>query len=260
MNQDLKFLFDWLCANRLSLNVTKTEFIIFRPPKMSLKDRIVLTLNRTKIFESRKLKYLGLIIDDRLSWKFHIMELTKKLNRSVGMFYKIRKYTPIHVLTSLYYSLFNSHMSYGLSAWGFATKDLTDKITRLQKKAVRAITFADYRANSGPILKKLGILTPNDHFYFKICSLMWDFDKGNMPPSLAANFTRKVSVHSYQTRAATSGKLHIESTNTKTHGSNSFKVLGAKTLNELKNSSMFTKALSKKSFLNKLKRSLLGKY
>ena len=176
------------------------------------------------------------------------------------MFYKIRNYTPIHVLTSLYYSLFNSHMSYGLSAWGFATKDLTDKITRLQKKAVRAITFADYRANSGPILKKLGILTPNDHFYFKICSLMWDFDKGNMPPSLAANFIRKVSVHSYQTRAATSGKLHIESTNTKTHGSNSFKVLGAKTLNELKNSSMFTEALSIKSFLNKLKRSLLDKY
>jgi len=73
MNQDLKFLFDWLCANRLSLNVAKTEFIIFHPPKMSLNDRIVLTLNRTKIFESRKLKYLGLIIDDRLSWKFHIM-------------------------------------------------------------------------------------------------------------------------------------------------------------------------------------------
>ena len=89
---------------------------------------------------------------------------------------------------------------------------------------------------------------------------MWDFDKGNMPPSLAANFIRKVSVHSYQTRAATSGKLYIESTNTKTHGSNSFKVHGAKTLNELKNSSMFTEALSKKSFLNKLKRSLLDKY
>ena len=143
MNQDLRSLFEWLCANRLSLNVAKTEFIIFRPPNKSLDDRIVLTLNRTKIFESRKLKYLGLIIDDRLSWKFHILELTKKLNRSVGMFYKIRNYTPIHVLTSLYYSLFNSHMSYGISAWGFANKNLTEKITLLQKKAVRAITFAD---------------------------------------------------------------------------------------------------------------------
>ena len=66
MNDDLKSLFCWLCANRLSLNVSKTEFIIFRPPKMALEDRIVLTLNNTKIFESRKIKYLGLIIDDRL--------------------------------------------------------------------------------------------------------------------------------------------------------------------------------------------------
>ena len=67
MNKELKLLFEWLCANRLSLNVGKTEFIIFRPPKMSLKDRIVLTLNKSKIYESRKIKYLGLIINDRLS-------------------------------------------------------------------------------------------------------------------------------------------------------------------------------------------------
>ena len=118
----------------LIANVSKTEFIIFRPPNKSLDDRIVLTLNRTKIFESRKLKYLGLIIDDRLSWKFHILELTKKLNRSVGMFYKIRNYTPIHVLTSLYYSLFNSHMSYGISAWGSANKDLTEKLLYYRKR------------------------------------------------------------------------------------------------------------------------------
>ena len=89
---------------------------------------------------------------------------------------------------------------------------------------------------------------------------MWDYDNYIMSPSLAANFTCKNTVHPYQTRAASSGKLHIESTNTKMHGSNSFKILGAKTLNELKNLSLFTDALTKKSFLNRLKRSLLEKY
>ena len=49
-NKDLKSLFEWLCANRLSLNVTKTEFMIFRPPLNSLNDRIVLTLNKTRLF------------------------------------------------------------------------------------------------------------------------------------------------------------------------------------------------------------------
>ena len=80
LNRDLKYLFEWLCANRLSLNVSKTEFIIFRPPKKILHERIILKLNRTKIYESNKIKYLGLILDSRLSWSHHINELTKKLN------------------------------------------------------------------------------------------------------------------------------------------------------------------------------------
>ena len=78
MNKELKLLLEWLCANRLSLNVAKTEFIIFCPPRMNPKERIFLELKRTKIFESPKIKYLGLILDSRLTWKFHIAELTKK--------------------------------------------------------------------------------------------------------------------------------------------------------------------------------------
>ena len=134
MNRELDLLFEWLCTNRLSLNVGKTEFIIFRPPRMNLDNRIVLTLNHKKIFESRKIKYLGLLIDDRLTWKFHINELCKKLNRSVGMLYKIRHLCPKAVLRSLYFSIFNSHLAYGLPVWGNSDKIYIDKINILQKK------------------------------------------------------------------------------------------------------------------------------
>ena len=67
LNKYLALLFQWLCANRLSLNVAKTELIEFRPPKKSLLERIVLTFNNTKIFESYKIKYLGLLMDTRLN-------------------------------------------------------------------------------------------------------------------------------------------------------------------------------------------------
>ena len=83
LNKDLKTLVDWLCANRLSLNVGKTEFIVFRPPRKSLSNRIILTINRTKIHESTKIKYLGIILDQRLSWRDHINELSKKLVRAI---------------------------------------------------------------------------------------------------------------------------------------------------------------------------------
>ena len=75
MNKDLQDLFTWLCANLLSLNVAKTEFIISKPPRESLINRVTLKLNGKTLYESKKIKYLGLIVDDRLSWKFHINKL-----------------------------------------------------------------------------------------------------------------------------------------------------------------------------------------
>ena len=136
MNEDLNELFTWLCANRLSLNVGKTEFIVFKPPRKSLKNRITLKLNGTKLFESKKIKYLGLIVDDRLSWKFHINELTKKLGRVIGIIYRLKKMNcPKSVLLCIYSALFQSQLSYGLTAWGSASKDQIEKIIFTSKES-----------------------------------------------------------------------------------------------------------------------------
>ena len=79
MNADLKNIFTWLCANRLSLNTLKTEFLIFKPNGIPSKERTILKINGKKIYESKKLKYLGLIVDSRLKWNFHVSKLRKKL-------------------------------------------------------------------------------------------------------------------------------------------------------------------------------------
>ncbi len=78
MNEDLKLIFEWLCSNRLSLNVSKTEFIIFKPPRKPLPQRITLKLNGTTIYESPKIKYLGIVMDDKLTWKYHIQSFVRK--------------------------------------------------------------------------------------------------------------------------------------------------------------------------------------
>ena len=224
----------WLCANRLSLNVSKTEFIVFRPPKKTLSNRIVLTLNRTKIYESTKIKYLGLILDARLSWKDHICELAKKLSRSVGMLYKSRDFCPTSILKSLYYSIFHSHLSYGLPVWGYAHNDYIKKIINLQKKAVRAITFSKYREKSSPILKKLEILKIKDLIYQRKAALLWDLNKETLPSSLSSYFTKANTIHGQNTRFANSGNLVI-GINT-----NSFKSIGANIFNDLNSKQAFS--------------------
>ncbi len=121
------------------------------------------------------------MLDSCLSWNHHTNELSKKLNRAVGIIYKIRSECTQKVLLSLYYILFQSHLSYGLSIWGKSNDCVLSKLCLLQKKIVRAIAFADFKAHSAPILKNLGILKIKDLFKYKTISLMYDFDHNNLP-------------------------------------------------------------------------------
>ena len=148
-------------------------------------------------------------------------------------------------------------MSYGFAMWGNADLIYLDKISKLQKRAVRAITFADHRASSLPILKKLEILSVKDLFEYKTSSLMWDFDHNTLPPSLAIKFSRRNTLHTHQTRMASSGKLEIKSTYTKKYGTKAFKV---KMLNQLLNTEMYSGSRTKKMFQNKLRKHFLEKY
>ena len=153
LNEDLKLIYAWLCSNRLSLNVDKTEFIVFRPPRKKMDNRFTLKLNQKTLFESPKIKYLGMILDQTLSWKSHIFELRKKLSRAVGILYKMKKSNcPQSVLISLYYSLFHSHMGYGICLYGLADEQYTSKIFLMQKRAIRLISNVAFTAHTKPLL------------------------------------------------------------------------------------------------------------
>jgi len=259
-NKELAILYDWLCANRLSLNVGKTEFTIFRPPSVPLVKRITLTLAGSKIFESLKVKYLGIILDSRLTWKLHIDELCKKLGRTVGMLFKIRYQCTKKVLRSLYFSLFESHLAYGLPVWGSANLTLTHRLFILQKKAIRAITFSDFRAHTSPLFKDLNILKLGDLFQYQVSSIMWDYDHNTLPKSLFSLFTKTSNRHTYGTRFANADKLIVDTGNSYKYGDLSFKAIGARKLNELKDCDFYRNAHTKQLFLNSLKSSILDTY
>ena len=79
MNKELQKLYEWLCINRLTLNISKTNFIIFQAinkPKVP----ITILINKIAIEETKYVKYLRILIDPQLSFKFHIAKLSKKLS------------------------------------------------------------------------------------------------------------------------------------------------------------------------------------
>ena len=175
------------------------------------------------------------------------------------MLYKIRNFCPIEVLISLYYSLFHCHLSYGISIWGVANKTLLEKVFLLQKKAIRAITKSDFLAHTDPLFKKLRITKLNDLYFIKLASLMWDYDNDVIPSSLNVWFS-KIPRHNYQTRFVTKGKLQPCNIKTKKYGIRSFKYEGTLFLNQLKDLDFYESSVTKRSFLDKLKTSLLDLY
>ena len=118
----------------------------------------------------------------------------------MGLFYKIRENCTQEVLRSLYFSLFNSHLSYGITVWGKCSDYLINKLKLVQKKAVRVISFADFNAASKPILKKLEILDISDLIKHQTASVMWDYDHGTLPRSLSELFTPRIAIHNRDLR------------------------------------------------------------
>ena len=110
-----------------------------------------------------------------------------------------------------------------------------------------------------PLFKKSGILKISDQKHVLTCGLLWDLDKGELPPSLAEYFTKSTFIHDHNTRHANAGKYVIKKTNSM-YGFKSFQVQGSRILNQLKSDEIYTLACSKISFINRRKKSIFNIY
>ena len=144
MNKELKKLYTWLIVNRLALNISKTNFIVFHPQNKE-KKRITIRINKYTIQEKNEIKYLGVILDASLTWKQHIDKLIKKLNKATAMLYKVRPYVNERTMLTLYYSLIYSHLTYATEVWGNASKTNINRILTIQKRIVRMISYEGNR-------------------------------------------------------------------------------------------------------------------
>ena len=104
----------WLDADKLALNVDKTNLVIFHSRAKKLTEPIALKFGRKKITQADHVRFLGVLLDDTLSWKPHLAELSRKLARSVGVFYKLKYYVPLDALKSVYHALFHPFLTYGI--------------------------------------------------------------------------------------------------------------------------------------------------
>lgn len=155
-NVNLTCVCDWLIANVLSLNVMKSNFLFF-----SNEDHIdvpnVEILGKG-LARKKSVKYLGILIDDKLSWDVHIKSVTSKILQGIGVLKRLKSVLPYKSLLSIYYSLIQSHIQYGIVNWGSPDTKNINTLNRLVTNCHNILTIT-----SNQSAKDLKLLTFNQY-------------------------------------------------------------------------------------------------
>lgn len=181
MNTELKKVNEWLKCNFLSLNVSKTKFLIFHynnnPP-----ERFFININGKKIEKCSEVKYLGVYIDDKLTFKFHTDYLCTKISKSIGIIAKLRHYADLTVLKQVYYGVIYPHLLYGIMIWGNGHQPNLNRLRNFQNKIINLMHFSPAGNKCEPLLyKRSSIIKLKDMCMLQASLFVFDFKNGNLP-------------------------------------------------------------------------------
>ena len=217
VNYDLKNVSNSLKANKILLNVGKTELVLFTSSKKQLDCDLKIKPNGEKLYETDSVKYLGIQIDKRLTWKQHINHMALKLNKTNAMS-KLRYVLDVKTLKSVYYAIFKSHLCYASLVWEQNTNSVK-RLHLLQKKSLILMFFQGRNSHTGPLFKVSKILKSFDKTALEKCIFISKSLKGLLPSIFNNWFKFSFESHSHDTRWSNLGYLKIPSYHTKTYGS-----------------------------------------
>ena len=187
---------DWLNANKLTLNAKKSNLVIFRPHqrKMDHSVNILMFDNSNHILFSLEckdhVKYVGVLLDSHLSWKYHIDNVSLKISRIIGVIARLRHLVPFTTLLSIYRSLILPYLSYGLAAWGQALKSHLQKITSYKNVSLQLMYFSEPRAHAVPLFTSSKILPLNMLYVETVSSIMFDISCLTGPTNVSNLFIK----------------------------------------------------------------------
>ena len=199
INKELLEVSNWFKANKLFVNSTKTNYMIMGTPNMiSMIDQTDTILDNTKLDRLTKTKFLGVIIDENLTWKKHIDGITKTISRNKGMINKLKFFVPERILRTLYCTLVLPYINYGILIWGQACKTYLEKIYKLQNWVLRIISNSHY--HSTPLFHKYDILNVYDMYKLEVGVFMYRYFANLIPESFNTFFTKRSDIHDYHAR------------------------------------------------------------
>ena len=166
---------NWSIANRLTINTSKTELILTTNRLDDCTGRPDVILRGACVDSSSHCKFLGVIVDAKLSFKQHIGHVVIKTARTGGILYRIRDSLNARARLNFYNSFILPYFTYNVLIWGSTTKNHLNPLILQQKRIVRTMTSASFIEHTGPIFKKLKLLKLIDIHKFEVLKYMFKY-------------------------------------------------------------------------------------
>ncbi len=208
MNRNLYKYYTWFCLNRLTVNPTKTEIMVVRGQTHQLGiENFDLTLCGIQIKPINAVKYLGVLVDDKLNFKAHIAALTAKLSRNVGVIRKLSKCVPNKILRNVSFALVYSHLTYCVLIWGINYDTTLRPIQIVLNRLIRVL-YSGPAPDTLSTIEKFAALNLRDlrsTVDYHMAIHVFDFIHGNLPIALRNMHNSLINTHYHATRNSATG-------------------------------------------------------
>ena len=189
--------------------------MIFTPRQKTLPITRQIIIENNVLEQVDNTKFLGVYIDQHLTWKTHVNFIAAKISKSVALLYKAKYYLPSKSLLTLYYALVYPYLTYCNLIWASAYVTNLERIYLLQKRAVRAISQADYKASSNPLFANLKILDIFSIYLLQVSSFMYLYHNDTLPIVFNQIFQTGNQSHQFSARYSDFYRSHSCTTNIK---------------------------------------------
>ena len=160
VSRELSKLQVWFNINRLSLNVTKTNFMVFGKARTVVNPHV--SINGLVIQRVSHTKFLGVLLDDKLRWNEQIKHVSGKIAKASAILFKVKDVLDIMSMKLIYFAIVHSHLNYCVEVWANTYESNLQCIVVLQKRCIRTVCKVDYRAHTDQLFANLKVLKFND--------------------------------------------------------------------------------------------------
>lgn len=228
---DLNILNTWFQHNLLTINVSKTNYMIFKTRNKKITNSIPLYINNEQLKRVETEKYLGLTLDTELTWKPHIKRVRSKISALLSALRNNIRCYPKSVRYLIYNSFVKSHLTYLIEVWGSAAKTNLVKLQRTQNKIVKLLFHLNYLAPTTTVYEKTKLMTLTQLYHYNTCVIVRKILKKDIHTSVT--FTIKSQVQTRSSRYSNNICLPKTTPRTKNYGSKNIMYEGVQIYNKL---------------------------